>query len=38
MVLGQPRQQDLVEYLQQRFQSGIDPEEFSKFRVDLSPG
>jgi hypothetical protein len=37
MVLGQPRQQDLVEYLQQRFESGVDPEEFSKFRVDLSP-
>ena len=37
MVLGQPRQEDLVHYLQERFEEGVDPNEFLKFRIDLSP-
>jgi hypothetical protein len=37
MVLGQPRQEDLVGFLQQRFEEGMDPNEFSKYRIDLSP-
>ena len=37
MVLGQPRQEDLVNFLQQRFEEGVDSEEFQKFRIDLSP-
>jgi hypothetical protein len=37
MVLGQPRQEDLVHYLQMRFEEGVDPNEFLKFRIDLSP-
>jgi len=37
MVLGQPRQEDLVHFLQERFAEGVDPDEFLKFRIDLSP-
>ncbi len=38
MVLGQPRQEDLVTYLQQRFEGGVDPEMLLKYRIDLAPG
>jgi len=37
MVLGQPRQEDLVNFLQQRFEEGFDSDEFLKFRIDLAP-
>lgn len=37
IVLGQPRQEDLVTYFQERFKLGLDPNEFLKFRIDLSP-
>ena len=37
MVLGQPRQEDLVNFLQQRFEDGLDPDEFSRYRIDLTP-
>jgi hypothetical protein len=37
MVLGQPRQEDLVDFLRQRIEEGMDPNEFSKYRIDLSP-
>ncbi len=37
MVLGQPRQEDLVNYLEQRFEEGLNPNEFLKYRIDLSP-
>jgi hypothetical protein len=37
MVLGQPRQEDLVNYLQQRFADDLDPNEFLKFRINLTP-
>ena len=37
MVLGQPRQEDLVNFLQQRFDEGLDINELLKYRIDLSP-
>jgi hypothetical protein len=37
MVLGQPRQEDLVNFLQQRFEEGFNSDEFLKFRIDLTP-
>jgi hypothetical protein len=37
MVLGQPRQEDLVNFLQQRVDEGLDIKELLKYRVDLSP-
>jgi hypothetical protein len=37
MVLGQPRQEDLVAFLQQQFDKGLDPDEFLKYRIDLAP-
>jgi hypothetical protein len=37
MVLGQPRQEDLVHFLNERFADGLDAAEFLKFRIDLSP-
>jgi hypothetical protein len=37
MVLGQPRQEDLVNYLQSRFAEGLNPKELMNFRIDLSP-
>jgi hypothetical protein len=37
MVLGQPRQEDLVNFLQQRFDEGLAINELLKFRIDLSP-
>jgi hypothetical protein len=37
IVMGQPRQEDLVNFLQQRFGEGIDADDFLKYRIDLSP-
>jgi hypothetical protein len=37
MVMGQPRQEDLVYYLQKRFEAGLNAEEFLKYKIDLSP-
>lgn len=37
MVLGQPRQEDLVNFLQQHFQSITESDYFEKFRIDLTP-
>ncbi|MBN1545580.1 MAG: hypothetical protein JW902_02870 [Syntrophaceae bacterium] len=37
MVLGQPRQEDLVNFLRLRFEKRFDFNEFLKFRIDLSP-
>jgi hypothetical protein len=37
MVMGQPRQEDLVNFLQERFEEGLDADEFLKYRIDLSP-
>ncbi|MFX0199534.1 MAG: helicase-related protein [Candidatus Hodarchaeota archaeon] len=37
MVLGQPRQEDLVNYLGNRFEEGLNSDEFLKYRIDLSP-
>jgi hypothetical protein len=37
MVFGQPRQEDLVNYLQARMEGDIDPEELLQYRIDLSP-
>lgn len=37
MVLGQPRQEDLVNFLQQRFEKDIDRNELLNYRIDLSP-
>jgi hypothetical protein len=37
MVLGQPRQEDLVNFLQERFNEGLDINELLKYRIDLSP-
>lgn len=37
MVMGQPRQEDLLCYLQQRFEEDLDPSEFLKYRINLSP-
>jgi hypothetical protein len=37
MILGQPRQEDLICYLQERFNEGVDPKDFLKFRIDLTP-
>ena len=38
MVLGQPRQEDLVSFLQQRISAGLVSEDILKYRIDLSPG
>ena len=37
MVLGQPRQEDFVNFLQQRFDEGLDINELLKYRIDLAP-
>jgi len=37
MVLGQPRQEDLVNFLQQRINDGFDINDLLKYRIDLSP-
>jgi len=37
MVLGQPRQEDLVGYLSQRAEGGLSTDELLRFRVDLAP-
>jgi hypothetical protein len=37
MVMGQPRQEDLVYYLQRRFEEDLNAEEFLKYKIDLSP-
>ena len=37
MVLGQPRQEDLVRYLQQRFETDLDPETVLQYRINLAP-
>jgi len=37
MGLGQPRQEDLISFLQQRFKDGIDQSDFSKYQIDLTP-
>lgn len=37
MVFGQPRQEDLVNYLQTRLEYDLDPDELFKYRIDLSP-
>ena len=37
MVLGQPRQEDLVNFLQKRFEDEVNPENFLMFRIDLTP-
>lgn len=37
MVLGQPRQEDLVNYLSHRLGRGVEPEELLRYRIDLSP-
>ena len=31
------RQEDLVHYLQEHFEDGVEPDEFLDFRIDLSP-
>ena len=36
MVLGQPRKEDLVDFLQQRFEEVIDVDEYLKCRIDLT--
>ena len=37
MVLGQPRQEDLVQYLEDRLGVDLKPEDLLKYRIDLSP-
>jgi hypothetical protein len=37
IVMGQPRQEDLVNFLQQRFEEGVDADKFLEYRIDLSP-
>lgn len=37
MVFGQPRQEDLVNYLQARLDRDLTPDELLQFRIDLSP-
>jgi len=37
MVLGQPRQEDLVHYLADRLGRDIAPEDLLRYRIDLSP-
>ncbi len=37
MVLGQPRQEDLVHHLANRLGRDIGPEELLRYRIDLSP-
>ena len=37
MVLGQPRQEDLVCFLQKRLSSELASEDIQKYRIDLSP-
>ena len=37
MVFGQPRQEDLVNYLRSRFNGNLNPNELIKYRIDLSP-
>jgi hypothetical protein len=38
MVLGQPRQEDLVDYLSRRLGRDVAAEELLKYRIDLTPG
>jgi hypothetical protein len=37
VVLGQPRQEDLVRYLQEHLDTELTPEDLLRFRIDLSP-
>jgi hypothetical protein len=37
MVFGQPRQEDLVKYLKENLQEGVDLDEILSYRIDLSP-
>lgn len=37
VVLGQPRQEDLVRYLQEQLDGKFTPEDLLQYRVDLSP-
>jgi hypothetical protein len=37
MILGQPRQEDLMFFLHKRFDDGVDPKELLNFKIDLSP-
>ena len=37
MVLGQPRQEDLVNFLQQRLHDDLNPDDLVKYRIDLTP-
>jgi hypothetical protein len=37
MVLGQPRQEDLVKYLESRLGSDLEPDDLLKYRIDLTP-
>jgi len=37
MVFGQPRQEDLVNYLNSRFDSDLKRDELLKYKIDLSP-
>lgn len=37
MVFGQPRQEDLVNFLQTRLGHDLDPNELLEYRIDLSP-
>ena len=38
MVFGQPRQEDLVKYLNEYVGDKLDKEEMLELKVDLSPG
>ncbi|HEX3045290.1 MAG TPA: helicase-related protein [Bacillota bacterium] len=37
MVFGQPRQEDLVKYLEGRLENGVKLEELLRYRIDLRP-
>jgi len=37
MVLGQPRQEDLVNFLQERLHDDLSPDDLIKYRIDLAP-
>jgi hypothetical protein len=37
MVLAQPRQEDLVDFLQQGCDERMNPNKYSKYRIDLTP-
>lgn len=37
LAFGQPRQEDLIEYLQSRVDYNLNLEELLKYRIDLSP-